>query len=463
MKEPNTWKSHLVKYEPRRNEPCLCGSGIKFKRCCLEAYSSQDRKRVFEYYNKGLYDKALIACRHHLTWYILCHRAHTIPFLASNTKASEKMLQVDIEALADTVDLLRYCYHQAGQSDNFPLVLSQLEGAVDDPRWTEKVIYLRSLWWLADKGDRNASLRIISEVKIASCNDPEILTLYLDVCHHNLGFKQRIEIIDRIITNTNKEPYKLQYSVLKGITYCLINDIEEGCQIIQGGIDNYRALDAKKKTRYADFQFAHALHNLGDFTENNSLLRDALEHLEILFDRADKSTYNSEYFADLAKSLGDCMASLQKHSEAIEYYRTSLRYSDSELTKAFLARSYVNSSDQDSARKLLLSIDATLLDENAYLDYAFSWASLATCFLNKEDINSSIQYIRQAEPSWPLFQQRKDSILIQLLELSHSTPESKRKGIIGTLNRYLSLNLNFFGLGINFNKIIEDLRGNTQD
>ena len=73
--------NNLAKYEPQLKESCLCGSGINFKNCCKNKYNSNSK--AFQYYNNGQYKQALARCRHHITWYILCHRAHTIPFLLS--------------------------------------------------------------------------------------------------------------------------------------------------------------------------------------------------------------------------------------------------------------------------------------------------------------------------------------------------------------------------------------------
>ena len=67
----------LRDFEPGRNDLCLCGSGRKFKRCCRSAYGSNAGHEAFLNYNQGRYGEALGSCRAHITWYILCHRAHT--------------------------------------------------------------------------------------------------------------------------------------------------------------------------------------------------------------------------------------------------------------------------------------------------------------------------------------------------------------------------------------------------
>jgi tetratricopeptide (TPR) repeat protein len=449
--------SYLKKYEPRRNEPCTCGSGKKFKKCCMEFYPSGAQEKEFEKYNRGLYEDALTGCRHHLTWYILCHNAHTVPFLSSGTKEASDLLKIDIEALADLVGLLHRCYFKTGQSEEFPLTLDRLANAVDDPRWRDKVVYFRSLWCLLDKDDRNSAFNIVSKIDIAACKDPEILTLYLDVSFQELNFKTVVETLDLIIANTHKESYKLQYTVLKGIAYCLIEDIDHGCKIIKEAIDEYRSLIHENRTAYGNFRFAHALQILGEFLGDDNIVRDAITQHEAILHDVERLGYTEAYAAEIEKSIGDCMCFLKKYHEAISYYKRSIEHGDANLTKVFLSRPYVNLSDPESARELLNSIDNSQFDENSQYDYAISWAILATHTLLSEDLEVAKSQIKQSKANWPLFIGQRDSTLIQLLETVPKKPGSRLMDLIRLLNRYVSLNPNVFGIGINFNRIVEDI------
>src|SRR4051794_28397089 len=102
-------------YAPERNAGCPCGSGKKFKKCCLATYENAGRAdHARKLYNQGLYEEALVACRSFLCWYVLCHRAHTVPFLKSRSEEAFELLTVDIEALAETLELLHVCYDKNG-------------------------------------------------------------------------------------------------------------------------------------------------------------------------------------------------------------------------------------------------------------------------------------------------------------------------------------------------------------
>lgn len=129
----------LESNEPSRKQPCLCGSGKKFKNCCGNLYKTDERKFAFEKYNEGKYKEALKACRLEVTWYILCHRAHTIPFLRSGTDETKKLLEVDIDALSSLLELLIKCYEKTGKEKEITHLVDSLKNAISDQRWYDRI------------------------------------------------------------------------------------------------------------------------------------------------------------------------------------------------------------------------------------------------------------------------------------------------------------------------------------
>lgn len=134
----------LEHYEPGPKMPCLCGSGQKFKKCCSGEYRTNLKDGATEAYNAGEYSSALKKCRLHLTWYILCHRAHTIPFLQSGTKEAEELFETDIKALAYLVKLLMSCYERTGKHKQIPELLDAHSTLITDQRWYDEVSELRA-------------------------------------------------------------------------------------------------------------------------------------------------------------------------------------------------------------------------------------------------------------------------------------------------------------------------------
>ena len=89
-------------YRPKPGQPCLCGSGLAFARCCSDRLPGFDHgERVREAWNGGDYEAALLAARAALCQYAIWHKSHTAP-LMSNPKI-EGMLKIDIEALSELV------------------------------------------------------------------------------------------------------------------------------------------------------------------------------------------------------------------------------------------------------------------------------------------------------------------------------------------------------------------------
>jgi tetratricopeptide (TPR) repeat protein len=423
----------------------------------MGVYSDIAQEKAFEKFNKGLYEEALVACRHHFTWYVLCYKAHTVPFLASQTKEAAELLKIDIEALGSLIDLLHLCYFRTGRTDEFPSVLARVTNAIDDPRWRDKILYQETLWWLFEKEDRIMALSVVSKVDIGSCIDPEILAIYLHVCPDDLPFNEIAGILDRILLNTDNQSYKLQYSVLKGIAYSLINDMRYGCEIIRTAINNYVSLNERDKSPYGDYQLAHALELLGQVSNDVDSISKADLHYARILEEAKQLGYSTALLAEITKCIGDCKAFLGQYKEAIRFYKESLIYDAIDNTKVFLARAYANDGNTDLSRQILKSINAKPFDDAFFYDYAVSWAILATHSLRPEDIEVAKVQLKVAKPHWPLFVEHKDAMLIQLMEITPKTSTGKLRGLVDALNRYVSLNPNLFGIGININRIVEDI------
>jgi len=447
----------LEQFEPGRNKPCPCGSGIKFKKCCKGGYKNAVNSQAVLKYNQGLYNDALIACRLHLCWYILSHKAHTVPFLDSGKPEALALLKIDIEALAALVDLLYACYRNTGRSSEFSSTLDNLASVVNDLRWNDKIQYFRAIWNLVEKDDRETAFSNISNVDIAASTDPEILTLYLDVCPDRHSFDDEINIIDRICDNTNKPSYRLQYLCMKGLTYCRICEIEKGCEIIEVAIDEYKKTDNESKSLYGNYQFAYALHMLGGFRKSDELMIESIEAFEKHLQECRKAGCFNEHLSDLLLAIGNCQSFLGDHHSAILNYTESLELNPQELTRIFLAKAQIYVEKSDEARTSLESISHGQLSEANFYDYAVSWAILGLSTLRTVDLEKAKTQLKQTKSNDPLFIQQRDALMIALLEASPKPKLGKIRSLLRSINRYVSLNPNVFGLGINMNKIFEDI------
>ena len=449
-------KFMAASYEPGRNKPCICGSGLKFKKCCLGAYSSKASELFRKSYNTGDYDEALIHARNWFTWYVLSHKAHTIPLLEFDRDAGEDMLQIDIEALAELLENLHLCYFRLKRNDEFIEVIERVRNTVQDKRWGAKIAYTRGLWYLVDRNDEVAAYDALQSIDLQTCYDPDILSLYLQVCSAKLSLTESVEIIDRILSNTKKESVRLQYRVVKAIRYYLVCQQADGDRLLKEAISQFSELPEDKKSSYGKLKFAYALEIYGKATNQPEILEQGKEVTIDLIHEADEEHFTSIYMADLHRLLGDFNEGLGNHHSAIEAFSISLELNSSELTKVFFARSLCNDGQFNEAKKLLESIDDTILDKPGNFDLAISWAIAAATSLNDSDLGEAKARLKAIEAHDPVFAQIRDRWMIDLLEATPKIEPGKIRRLIRSLNKYLLLNPNFFGIGININRIIDD-------
>ena len=414
-----------------------------------------------ERYNQRRYREALDACRASLTWYLLCHQAHTVPFLRTGAIEAKQLLEIDVGALASILDTLYGCYRKNALSNDFPSVLTHLREAIDHPQWGVKIVYFRALWAAADREDPAQARLELEQLDLDKVVDVEILTLYVDVCDEELGFAERLRLYDRILDLTTDPSHQLQYAAAKGVTVCLIGEMRKGCERLRDAVGQYRSLDVERRSQYGDFVLARVLIVLAELSGDKQVASEALSEYRRLRDAAQPEEFLPSYFAELDKSLGDCHTFLGQYADAIQCDQESLRIEDSELTKVFLARAYANSGSLSTARTLLDQITTSELRAPQLYDYAMSWAVLATVSLERPDIDLARDKLKAVKASALLFRQQRDAVVISLLEAKAREVGTIRR-TLSMLNRYVSLNPNLFGLGINLNKIVEDLESRAR-
>lgn len=239
--------SHLSSLEPPGRVDCLCGSGVRFKNCCKNEYS-KNHFDGWSLFNKGEYKKALKSVRPHITWYRLCHMAHTVPLLKSNSNASKNLLKTDVEALSGMLELLLSCYVKCGIADDYPNALENLKDAISDDRWKLKIDYHNCMYLYIYKNEQKSAKEILERYDWGIINDVDLLTLLLDVNSDSLNQSEIIKIAEKICEISDSPSTKLQYGNLIGIQYCLLNDTEKGIPIIESSIAQYERVPQDNRT-----------------------------------------------------------------------------------------------------------------------------------------------------------------------------------------------------------------------
>jgi tetratricopeptide (TPR) repeat protein len=436
-------------HEPKRNDECVCGSGIKFKKCCMGKYSSKGSEDFFTFSKKGDYEQALISIRQHLTWYVLSHKAHTVPFLESGSDEAKRMLSIDIEALSHYLGNLLFCYMRTGIQEEFIYALDVAENYVSDPRWDAKIAYHRGLWLKHIKGDSQAAFDQLLPIDVSECNDPEYLGLYIELYPKKFSFDEIIDLVNRILKNTKDCSVRLHYSVLKAIQYLLIEQRADYLKILDAAIDNFKEEAKDKVSLFGRDTLCYALQLSGENGSRPEITREAVSEIKSIV----ADGHNDGH---LQRLLGDCYIDLNNYELAKQAYVESLSLEESELTKIFIAECALHQGEIVSARSQLQAINLSDLNDNGRFDLAIAWAKLAIKSLAEEDRQHALTGLDSVSDKSPYFRGYRDKLKIDILQITPKVDLGLIKRTILTINKYVMLQPNFCGLGININQIVED-------
>ncbi|MCU7844891.1 MAG: tetratricopeptide repeat protein [Candidatus Thiodiazotropha sp. (ex Monitilora ramsayi)] len=446
--------SHLSKLEPPGRNACLCGSGARFKNCCKNEYSKKhfDGWKLF---NKGEYRKALKAIRLHITWYRLCHMAHTVPFLTSNSDESRKLLKTDIEAMSDMLDLLLSCYAKCDMVDDYPFALEYLSSAIDDDRWEVKIDYHKCIYLYVYRDKREAAKEILEAYDWKQVSDVDLLTVLIDVYSDDLNPVEKTNIAERICEISSSPEINLQYRSLIGTEYCLLNDSNKGIPILKSAIHEYEKTLQEYRTPLGRHHLAISYKHLGELSGKEEYFTSAIANLK---NEIATGEYSSIGEGQLWLDLGWCYHHLSEFDKAIDAYDKSLNHVHSGLTLVFKSRAFIELDKLDEARDMLNSVILEDLTEPNIFDYSISKCYLAFASKESGDIQDGLDLIKGIKTNDPMFMDLIQDLISQLYELkSTKTEDCKVETALQRFNRYVSLKPNFFGFGIDINAIIDDM------
>lgn len=406
-------------------------------------------------FNKGEYKKSLISIRRHITWYRLCHMAHTVPFLKSNPEESKKLLKTDIEALSDMAGLLLSCYAKCDILDEYPIALEYLSGAIDDSRWGMKLDYHKCIYLYVYKNEKGPAKEILKVYDWKNVNDVDLLSVLIDVYSEDMNQVEKINIAERICEISNSPAIKLQYGNLIGTEYCLLNDLKKGTPILESTIFEYEKTPPEKRTCIGRHHLAISYKHLGELTGNEEYLTKAIVNLQ---EEISTGEYSSIGEAQLWFDLADSYHHVAEQNRALNAYDESLNLRYSGLTLVFKSRVLIKLNNIDEARDMLNSVSLEDLSNPNIFDYSISRCYLAIASKDLNDINNGLELITGIKTNDPMFKDLIQDLLLQLYELRNSSAgQYKAETALQKFNRYVSLKPNVFGFGIDVNAIIDDI------
>jgi tetratricopeptide (TPR) repeat protein len=374
------------------------------------------------------------------------------------------LLEIDLKALAELVELLLHCYIKAGKSTEFPAVLERLRSNINDPRWQRKVTYFHALHALLpdwDEREGRRELRKLGSVK--EVTDVETLQLYLDLFGNELTFSETIELIDRILVFAENDTDRLHYSGTKAIQYLAIGDQIKAAQELDAALSTYKRSEKGRDTStYALYRVAMSLELLGSIRRDMELLDEAIQVYEQLLQREDWTPTGQ---ANILRGLGDTYRYKGAWPKARDAYTRALASQPLGILKVFLAECLLHLEGWERAVSEISSIEVASLSAPEYTDYVFALAAISVESDDVKRLKEAEGLLRGLELSSPYFKERRDTLLLSLLDAqrsgrSSSITQAARRAMAGigaTALRYVKLEPNFMGVGINLGKMLDDL------
>lgn len=440
----------LESFQPKPSENCLCGSGSRYDNCCKDEWPKHDYRKK---------DKVSITCaeklkflRSQITWYRLCHLAHTVPLMRIKDYDGW-FLDIDIKSMRELVQSARFLYDECGIIDSYPVMLGELSGAIADVRWGWCLSCEEALHYMVTKKDYDAARTVLAKYQWKDLLNAELIEVYLDAYHDKLGHVDIISAATKIIELTDLESSRFHYRFMIAIQYFLLNESERAEALAREAIEKYEALPVGERDAYGHRMLGMAVMHLGQILKDENMLKKAIE---LLVAEVDKDRYKSEAIAEIWLQVAECYHSLDEFYMAEKLYHRSLSIEPTALATVYLARVQLAFGRHDRAREILDSIVPEAMSKPNLFDYAIVRCDVALLTKNSSDIELALGCIKGIYSNDPYFKDLIQGLVVALYDLQLGKKSVRANSILAKINRYLTLNPNVAGLGVNFNAMIED-------
>ena len=390
--------------------------------------------------------------------------------MGSGNPAIEPLLKIDIEALADRVDLLCMLHMKSGQQAKLSAVLQRLRNNIGDKRWQRKISYFHTLNALWPQWDRDAGrmeFEKLGEITPEE-DDVEILQLYIDLYADEISFSTRIKLFDRILELSNAISDRLQYQGAKALEYLLVGDAKAAEHELVDAIEHCRKRGPiDQVTSYGRLKLSNCLEILAIIRRDRDLFQEAIDLLKGLLE---EDGLTDEGRANLYRQLGDCYRYSGAWNESESAYRDALEISSAQIFKVLLSEILLHQGKSIDALEIIDSVETKKLNGLEYDDFVFTLAAIAIEADEASRLHEAKRLLESLEIATPYFNSRRLELIVNVQATmksgrSASIVEATRAiltNMARSAGRYLILQPNFMGLGLNLNAIIDDLAKKKQ-
>jgi uncharacterized protein YchJ len=447
--------------------PCPCGSTKAYRECC-EPVIAKHKDTLSEDASNRLGDgdiaQAESLYRAYLVHYLEWIHAHTLPFARAKIPVILQIVHVDMEALTELADTIAHCLYALGREREIPGFLDHVESVVPLAGYEKHAAYLRALWLYIGLKDKNSAIQELKKLgDILDYPRREAWELYIDVAGSDLAERQKITIAEHIVAEADEDEHvRVQYTALKAIALVQIGEVDSARKEFETLLETVKSpsrIETSDELQ-TEWQIAKAWSVYAELYSDTNALRKAEESLL----RVPETMLKPAGKAALQMDLGRVLRDQKRYCDAAEAFRRSLEYEDTQVGQIHLIHSLALGGRIDDARPLLNSLEPLAIAPNLRLEYFAAQGSFA---IASDDISLATQAVdglRTIVLETPFWEAQRNQLIIQLLDFVHqpdATPKMERQGaiikILLFMNDVLELKPNFFGLGVNINKLIEKL------
>lgn len=458
-------KSSYKPYRPGPKDMCLCGSGQKFRNCCRNLLPGTDiGNRTREMMGAQRWLRAIKHGRADVAQYTIWHRSHTLPGVLRDSRLRHGFLMdIDIEALSEYVEILMGAYAQYGWLNKLPEALDRLRENILDPRWQRKISYQRAICALWQDDNDRARQEIAPLLPITPADeDVDLLQLHVDIHRDQMGLSEKIAFYERIVELTSSSSDKLQYGGAHAVELLLAGDDAGAIAKFDEVIALGRRLeeDAPLSTT-AEIWFCKSLELRSAVAKDWPLIDEIVARLRKIADTPE--TLTSAGRTMVIQSIGDAYRYAGLHMQALQAYHEAFAIQPHLAIHIFEADSELRRGQVDEAFRLIRSVAVDKLDSAERADHAFIFFAIALARRDRQSLADARELLKAAESPAPYFNMLRLQYIVKVDEAIEAFDANRQLPGVGpvllalqTISRYVTLQPNISGVGVNLNALIDD-------
>lgn len=437
----------------------------RFGKCCAKRIPNKQVGESWE--AEANAQRWLAALRHvraDITQYRIWHLSHTVPLDAHHPIYSrDQLMLIDVNALNEHLENLIWLYGRLGWLPRLSNLLDDFVSAIDDPRWRAKVAYQRgivALW----QGDRVAAAEKIAGLNVTpACEDVDLLQIHVDLHGNAMGLSERLAFFDAIVTNARSLADKLQYRGAYAFQLLMAGDDTGAAARFNAAIAVGREAEAENPLSVnAMIWFCKLLEGRGVIDRDRVFLDEAAARLEPLF--GDEERLTSSGHAMVGRQLADVLRYAGRYQEAIEVYRKAFEEVPDETLRTFEAECELHLGNTDQAYALIRRIAVLKLGAPERADHAFTFFYIALARRDPEALREARDLLKAAVTPELYFERLRLKHIVTIQEALDDIASEREPTTVApllqglkALSRYVQLQPNIAGIGLNLNHMIDDL------